>query len=199
MKYDGLIVGLGNPGPGYLRTRHNFGFMLVDHFLEQWKVLPGASSTFLKTRSRAELWEVEADYGARIWLVAKPQTFMNLSGQAVQAISHKYGLSADQILVVHDELDLPLGTARFKFSGGLAGHKGLKSIAACLGTQDFARLRLGIDRPLDSGSVSDYVLRGFLPEEYSRVRHVLQTATSAVFDFCTHGLDVATARLHTQV
>ena len=198
MKYDGLIVGLGNPGPQYLRTRHNFGFMLADCLLAHWSKLSGVTCVQLKTLFQTDLWSVSTDYGAQNWLLAKPQTFMNLSGHSVRSISSRHGLSTPQILIMHDELDLPLGTVRFKFSGGLAGHNGLKSIAGCLGTRDFARLRLGIGRPLSPESVTDYVLRGFFPEEQSRVRDILQVATSAVLDFCSNGLDAAMERLHAQ-
>lgn len=198
MKYDALIVGLGNPGTKYTRTRHNFGFMLVDSLLARWGGLSAMSCTMLKARIDAELWDIVEDHGARRWLVAKPQTFMNLSGQAVGELCRKNGIGADKVLVLHDELDLPLGTTRFKFSGGLAGHNGLKSVAAHLGTRDFARLRLGIGRPLDSTQVVDYVLRGFLPDEWDRVRVALTGSTEAVLDFCRLGLAAATERLHSQ-
>jgi PTH1 family peptidyl-tRNA hydrolase len=198
MKYDALIVGLGNPGAKYARTRHNFGFMLVDSLLAHWGGQSNTSCAMAKAKIAAELWDIAEDHGARRWLVVKPQTFMNLSGQAVGELCRKNGIGADRVLVLHDELDLPLGTARFKFSGGLAGHNGLKSIAAHLGTRDFSRLRLGIGRPLDSTQVVDYVLRGFLPDEWDRVRAVVDGATEAVLDFCSLGLAAATERLHSR-
>lgn len=199
MKYDGLIVGLGNPGVQYSRTRHNFGFMLVDALLARWASLPGVGCIPGRARSDAETWDISADYESRRWLVAKPQTFMNLSGQAVSALCRKSGLSAGQVLVVHDELDLPLGTVRFKFSGGLAGHNGLKSVAAHLGTRDFSRLRLGIGRPAEHGPVADFVLRSFLPDERELVRNALTLATTAVLDYCESGLPLAMERLHSRL
>jgi PTH1 family peptidyl-tRNA hydrolase len=198
MSYDGLIVGLGNPGVKYARTRHNFGFMLADRLLEHWRLQPGTSCVARAARLNAEVFEVSEDYGARRWLVAKPMTFMNLSGQVVGELSRKNGISAEQILVAHDELDLPIGTVRLKFSGGLAGHNGLKSVAAHLGTKDFARIRLGIARPEDGESVSDYVLRSFPPAEWELVAEALDTALEAVLQYCSQGLAAATNRLHTR-
>lgn len=198
MSYDGLIVGLGNPGVKYARTRHNFGFMLADRLLELWGRQPGTSCVARGARLNAEVFEVTEDYGARRWLVAKPMTFMNLSGQVVGELSRKNGIPAEQILVAHDELDLPVGTVRLKFSGGLAGHNGLKSVAAHLGTRDFARIRLGIGRPEDGESVSDYVLRSFAPAEWELVAGSLDIALEAVLQYCSQGLTVATNRLHTR-
>lgn len=198
MSYDGLIVGLGNPGVKYARTRHNFGFMLADHLLEFWGRQPGASCAARSARLNAEVFEVIEDYGARRWLVAKPMTFMNLSGQVVGELSRKNGVAAEKILVAHDELDLSLGTVRLKFSGGLAGHNGLKSVAAHLGTRDFARIRLGIGRPENLEPVSDYVLRSFLPAEWELVAGALDVALEAVLQYCSQGLTAATNRLHTR-
>ena len=196
MTYDGLIVGLGNPGPKYARTRHNFGFLLADRLVAHWAGQPGASCENRGVRAKAELWDVSEDYGARRWMVVKPQTFMNLSGQSVGELCRKHGVDPGRVLVIHDELDLPLGTVRLKFSGGLAGHNGLKSVAAHLGTRDFARLRLGIGRPDGPESMADYVLRPFLPAEWEQVGTVLDTALEAVLRYCHEGLDVAMARLH---
>lgn len=196
MTYDGLIVGLGNPGPKYARTRHNFGFLLADRLVAHWASEPGASCEARGVRSKAEVWDVSENYGARRWLVVKPQTFMNLSGQSVGELCRKNGVTPERVLVLHDELDLPLGTARFKFSGGLAGHNGLKSVAAHLGTRDFARLRLGIGRPEGPEAMADYVLKGFLPAEWEPVGQVLEAAVTAVLQYCREGLDAATARLH---
>jgi PTH1 family peptidyl-tRNA hydrolase len=198
MTYDGLIVGLGNPGTKYARTRHNFGFMLADRLVAHWAGQPGSSCEVRNARLNAELWEASEDYGARRWIVVKPQTFMNLSGQVVGELSRKHGIAADRILILHDELDLPLGTARLKFSGGLAGHNGLKSVAAHLGTRDFARLRMGIGRPEGSEAMAEYVLRSFLPAEWDLVGQTLDAALDAVLLYCREGLTVATARLHTR-
>jgi PTH1 family peptidyl-tRNA hydrolase len=196
MTYDGLIVGLGNPGPRYARTRHNFGFLLVDRLVSRWASEPGASCQGRGVRAKAELWEVSEEYGARRWLLIKPQTFMNLSGQSVGEVCRKNGIAPERVLVIHDELDLPLGTVRFKFSGGLAGHNGLKSVAAHLGTRDFARLRMGIGRPDGPEAMADYVLRTFHPDELDLVGDALEIGADAVMHFCREGLDAATNRLH---
>lgn len=198
MSYEGLIVGLGNPGVKYARTRHNFGFMLADRLLDHWSRQPGATCASRSARLNAEVFDVGEDYGARRWIVAKPLTFMNLSGQVVGELGRKNGIPPERILVAHDELDLPLGTVRLKFSGGLAGHNGLKSVAAHLGTRDFARIRLGIGRPEGAEPVSDYVLRSFAPAEWELVAQSLDIALDAVLHYCAHGLTAATNRLHTR-
>lgn len=110
MSYDGLIVGLGNPGAKYARTRHNFGFMLADRLVAHWSGQPGATCASRNARLNAESWDVSEEYGARRWLVVKPLTFMNLSGQVVGEVCRKNGIAPDRVLVVHDELDLSLGT-----------------------------------------------------------------------------------------
>ena len=196
MSYDGLIVGLGNPGAKYARTRHNFGVMLADRLVAHWSGQPGTSCASRSARGNAESWDVSEDYGARRWLVLKPLTFMNLSGQVVGEACRKIGITPDRVLVIHDELDLPLGTLRFKFSGGLAGHNGLKSVAAHLGTRDFARLRLGIGRSESGEAMAEYVLRSFLPAEWDQVGQVLDLGLEAVLHSCREGLAAATARLH---
>ena len=198
MTYNGLIVGLGNPGPKYARTRHNFGFLLVDRLVSFWASEPGATCQSRGVRAKAELWDVSEEYGSRRWLLIKPQTFMNLSGQSVGEVCRKNGIAPERVLVVHDELDLPLGTVRFKFSGGLAGHNGLKSVAAHLGTRDFARLRMGIGRPDGPEAMADYVLRSFSPAEWEQVGGALDAAMDAVMHYCREGIDAATNRLHTR-
>lgn len=196
MKYDGLLVGLGNPGTKYARTRHSFGFMVMDRALEYWSKASGCSCDERPGRSQAQVWDVVEDNGARRWLVAKPLTFMNLSGQVVGGLSRKHGISAERILVAHDELDLVLGTVRLKFGGGLAGHNGLKSVAALLGTRDFARMRLGIGRPDDGLPVAEYVLRPFFPDQRELVDQTLAAAVEGLLDYCRGGLTVAMNRLN---
>lgn len=198
MSYDGLIVGLGNPGAKYARTRHNYGFMLVDLLVEFWSRGPGATCESRPGKVKADVWDVRENFGARQWLVVKPQTFMNLSGEAVSPLLRKTGITPDRVLVLHDELDLPLGSVRFKFGGGLAGHNGLKSIAAHLGSRDFARMRLGIGRPIAAEDMASYVLRSFPPDEQPVLDRTLVQARDAVLDYCCSGLTEATSRLHTR-
>jgi PTH1 family peptidyl-tRNA hydrolase len=147
-----LIVGLGNPGLQYENTRHNVGAVFVSKLAVQYD-----ATWHLEAKFKAEV--TSFSYGTdKIWLLL-PTTYMNLSGEAVQAFATFYRIPSHEILVVHDELDLLPGIVRFKFGGGSAGHNGLKSIVQHLGTQDFYRLRLGIGHPGDRDQVADYVLQ----------------------------------------
>jgi PTH1 family peptidyl-tRNA hydrolase len=144
------VVGLGNPGPRYADTRHNAGFWLVD------RLAAGRGSGFRRaSRFHGEIAEVDLD--GRIW-VLKPDTFMNRSGQAVVALTSFYRLPAEQVLIVHDDLDLPPGTVRLKRGGGHGGHNGLRDIVGQAGTPDFLRLRLGVGHPGPGADVVGYVL-----------------------------------------
>jgi len=153
-----LIVGLGNPGSKYQRTRHNAGFLFLDYLHD----VLGASQWQRHRQFHAEFAECYVA-GKKIMLI-KPQTFMNLSGDAVQAFMHFHKLSAEQLLVVHDEIDLPFGAVKFKKGGGHAGHNGLRDIIAKCGDSAFYRLRLGIGRPIN-GSVADFVLSAYSSDE----------------------------------
>ncbi|MDY0276195.1 MAG: aminoacyl-tRNA hydrolase [Desulfomicrobium sp.] len=198
MGVGGLIVGLGNPGIRYARTRHNFGFLLVDLFIHYAQNQPDWSCSSRNFKGNAELWEVQDPCNKHSWLVTKPLTFMNLSGQVVGELCRKNALGPEQVIILHDELDLSLGTIRFKFSGGLAGHNGLKSVAAHLGTRDFVRLRLGIGRPVAGFDMSGYVLQSFHPEERDKVHLALAAALEALLDYCCLGLESAMAKAHTK-
>jgi PTH1 family peptidyl-tRNA hydrolase len=154
-----LIVGLGNPGPEYCFTRHNFGFMLLDRLVAK----AGESDFRYHSGVRAEIAEIGLD-GKRILLV-KPQTFMNCSGESLAAVFPDTGIAVKNLLVVHDDLDLALGRIKLKIGGGSGGHRGVESIAAGLGIHDFPRLRLGIGRPPSRGDTVAYVLSSFTPEE----------------------------------
>lgn len=145
-----LIVGLGNPGRQYEKTRHNAGFLFVDHLADVNRVKWSMNSQF-----QAEVATLPL-YGDRL-LLLKPMTFMNRSGSAVGSVLRYYKLEPEQMLVVHDELDLAEGTVKMKRDGGHAGHNGLRDIISQIGTKDFYRLRIGIGRPLN-GAVADYVL-----------------------------------------
>ena len=153
---DWLVAGLGNPGPRYRATRHNAGFMVVDRLAER---LGGS----WRDRFNGRLCEAR-DGDARVALLA-PQTMMNDSGRSVAAAARFYKLAPERLLVVHDEIDIPLGEVRAKLGGGLAGHNGLRSLAQHLGTQEFARVRLGVGRPErgDPRPVVDWVLTPFEP------------------------------------
>ncbi|MDO5073046.1 MAG: aminoacyl-tRNA hydrolase [Neisseria animaloris] len=146
-----LIAGLGNPGNEYVHTRHNAGFWFLDELAWEWKAHFKEEKKFYGEVARVARPEGE------VWLL-KPNTFMNRSGQAVAALVQFYKIKPEEILVVHDELDIPCGRIRFKLGGGNGGHNGLKDIQARLGTPNFYRLRLGIDHPGDRNLVVSYVL-----------------------------------------
>jgi PTH1 family peptidyl-tRNA hydrolase len=155
-----LVVGLGNPGREYRETRHNVGFMLLDRLAVELK------TRFTRLQSRAlvaSCIHTPKNAGASEYkiILAKPQTFMNLSGQSVMGLIHFYKLPLSNLLVAHDDLDLPTGTIRIRPDGGSAGQKGMISILERLGTDDFARLRLGIGRPPGQMQAPDYVLQEF--------------------------------------
>lgn len=165
-----LVVGLGNPGPEYIGTRHNVGFEVLDRLASLYGV------AFKKTRHRALAAVIRVD-GLTVTL-AKPQTFMNLSGWAVQSLLQAHCLSPDAMLLVYDDIDLPLGQLRLLPRGSSGGHKGVESVIAALGTTEFPRLRVGIGRP--DGEVADYVLSRFLPAEAKTISAVMDSAVAAL-------------------
>jgi PTH1 family peptidyl-tRNA hydrolase len=178
-----LVVGLGNPGREYRDTRHNIGFMLIDQLCKALGVSMG------RVQSKA-LVAVGMLEGRKI-IMAKPQTYMNLSGQSVGGLVRFYKTPHEQIIVAHDDLDLPLGTIRLRPGGGSAGQKGMQSIIQQLGTQNFARLRLGIGRPPGQMDPAAYVLQPFSRAEQELLDMVLPRAVSAVRTFVCEGLDAA--------
>jgi PTH1 family peptidyl-tRNA hydrolase len=161
-----LIVGLGNPGAEHEDTRHNAGFWLCERLAARHGVDLRRESRFhgITGRTREQVW------------LLLPQTFMNRSGQAVAALARFYRILPAEMLVLHDELDLPPGALRLKFGGGLGGHNGLKDIAAHLGTQDFWRLRIGVGHPGDRNQVVDYVLKKPRSEERALIDAALERA-----------------------
>jgi PTH1 family peptidyl-tRNA hydrolase len=162
-----VIAGLGNPGPKYQWTRHNAGFLFLDRIAQ----LEGLSINRKQFGGLTAEWERK---GKRLILL-KPQTFMNLSGRSIMPALQFYKLKPEQLIVVHDEIDLPLGAARLKQGGGHGGQNGLRSIMEQLGRGDFLRLRLGIGRPVH-GEVTDYVLGNFSPHDMEIVARVLDGA-----------------------
>jgi PTH1 family peptidyl-tRNA hydrolase len=165
-----LVVGLGNPGAEYAETRHNAGFWFCERLAGELGVTLTKESRFhgLAANVRAE----------SLWLLS-PQTFMNRSGESVGALARFYRIEPAEMLIVHDELDLPPGQLRLKFGGGLGGHNGLKDITAHLGTQDYWRLRIGIGHPGDRNEVVDYVLKRPRKEESQEIDGALDRALLA--------------------
>ena len=178
-----LIVGLGNPDREFHGNRHNIGFMVLDSLAARLE------TSFSRLKMSALMTAVRYK-GERLILI-KPQTFMNLSGQAVSSFLRFYKLPPENLLVVYDDVDLPFETLRLKPNGGDAGQKGVRSIIQQLGTQDFPRLRVGIGRPPGRMSVSSYVLQDFSGSEKELLPLVLDQATSAVLHFIENGLESA--------
>ena len=189
-----LIIGLGNPGPEYEQTRHNAGFWLVDNLVNS---LPRCA---LVRESRfTALAAKTAISGREVWLL-EPQTFMNRSGQSVGALARFYKINADEILVVHDELDLAPGIARLKKGGSSGGHNGLKDITSAMGTQDYLRLRIGIGHPRTHAShqaVADYVLHRPRKEEQALIDEAIADALGVIALLCDGKVDAAMMQLHT--
>ena len=184
-----LIIGLGNPGDEYAGHRHNIGFRVVNELAKAH----GLSFRRVKwARARAAKGQI----GGRKVVLAKPQTFMNLSGRAAGRLSRYFEISPACILVVYDELDLPFGRLRLRPLGGAGGHKGMRSIIETLGTQEFPRLRVGIDRPPGSLDPADYVLRPFSEEQASQVVQVVGRAVAAIECWLEQGIEVAMDRFN---
>jgi len=173
-----LIIGLGNPGRKYANTRHNAGFMILDQLVQN---LGGAFSD--EPKFKGQLAELRQAQAGRIFFL-KPQTFMNVSGESVVAVSQFYKIDPVDFLVVYDDLDLPLGRMRLAAKGSAGGHNGIKSLIENLGTQDFPRLKLGIGRPkISQQPVVDYVLQDFSKEEMPLVTDVAERAVMAIKAF----------------
>ncbi|MHB1126029.1 MAG: aminoacyl-tRNA hydrolase [Bacillota bacterium] len=181
-----LIVGLGNPGAQYETSRHNVGFMVLDLLADELGI------KINRHRNGAFVGEGLAD-GQRVLLV-KPQSYMNLSGQAVAALARWYRLQVEDIIVVHDDLDLDLGRLRLRGRGGAGGHRGIGSLMESLGSDNFSRVKVGIGRPPEGWDVAGYVLGAFPDAEWEIIRLLLPRAAQAARALCTIDLDVAMSR-----
>ena len=178
-----LVIGLGNPGREYKNTRHNIGFLLMDLLAEHLGV------SFTRTQFKSLVTNGWLDNKKII--LAKPQTFMNRSGQAVRSLMKFYKIESHQLLVAYDDVDLPFDTIRMKPSGGSGGHKGMQSIIEQLGTQDYPRLRLGVGRPPGYKQAADYVLKPFSKDEADFLQNFIERAADAVKAFVVDGIDPA--------
>lgn len=186
-----LIIGLGNPGREYKDNRHNIGFMLIDRLAVR------IDARGIKLQSKAIV--TSGFYEERKLILAKPQTYMNLSGQSVQGLLHFYKIPSENLMVAHDDLDLPLGTIRIRPGGGAGGQRGMASTIERLGTKDFPRLRIGIGRPPGRMAPADYVLQNFSRAEMLIVSETLDRAANAVLTFMTEGLNAAMNRFNGSV
>jgi PTH1 family peptidyl-tRNA hydrolase len=183
-----LIAGLGNPGRKHERDRHNAGFRFAERLAARER-----ASFRAEPRYHAHTARLPGD----IWLVM-PQTYMNLSGKAVGALARFYKIQPEEVLVAHDELDFPPGTVKLKLGGGVAGHNGLKDIAAQLGTQGFWRLRIGIGHPGDKDLVADYVLNSPSPDERTLIDDSIERSLEVAPLILAGDLQAATMKLHTK-
>jgi peptidyl-tRNA hydrolase, PTH1 family len=186
-----LIVGLGNPGKEYTSSRHNVGFMAANYFAKQHKIPIESKKAHARTG--------EGEVGGEKVIIAKPFTFMNKSGNSVKELMRKYDLKPEDLIVVHDDMDLPLGKIRIRVGGSSAGHKGINSIIADIGTPEFTRIRVGIGHPevpqeeRGSGApkVIDYVLNGFSGEEKQLMNRVIDRVNEALDYIIKHGVQDA--------
>lgn len=189
-----LFVGLGNPGAEYEATRHNAGFWWIDALARRWDARLLADGSYKGLLARVN---GRAADGSPVWLL-QPMTFMNRSGVSVAALARFYKIAPQQILVVHDELDLLPGQARLKFGGSAAGHNGLKDIHGMLGSADFWRLRLGIGHPGVKAEVVNYVLKKPAPDQRDAIERSMDKSLDAVDLMLAGAMDKALAAIHAQ-
>ena len=186
-----LIVGLGNPGRGHANNRHNVGFVCLNHFARTQSI------RFEKKRCKARIGMGKAA-GSEV-VIAKPQTYMNRSGQSVSLLVENLDISLDDLIVIHDDLDLPLGKIRIRRGSSAGGHKGAGSIIAELGSQDFIRIRVGIGRPTENENTTEssedeiisYVLSDFTPDEKQTISQSVPRVSEAILCLLTEGLAAA--------
>jgi PTH1 family peptidyl-tRNA hydrolase len=178
-----LLIGLGNPGREYRDNRHNFGFMVIDRLIVR------LNARGMKVQSKAIV--TSALYEEHKLILAKPQTYMNLSGQSAQGLLNFYKIPMENMLIAHDDLDIPFGTIRIRPGGGPGGQRGMASTIEQLGTKDFPRLRLGIGRPPGRMDPADYVLQNFSREEMKYLSEIVDRAADAALTFVVDGLNRA--------
>ena len=189
-----VVVGLGNPGPEYAQTRHNIGQMVIDELARRYS---GSLSRNKKTNAAEASIRIggAAPAGVAVAL-AKPLSYMNLSGGPVSSLVKYYSVAPTAIVVIHDELDVPFGAIRLKNGGGSAGHNGLKDISKAIATPDYVRVRVGVGRPPGRQEAADYVLKPFSATERKELDLVIALAADAVEDLLTKGLADAQQRFH---
>lgn len=185
-----LVVGLGNPGPDYSRNRHNVGQMVLDVLGDR------IGGKFKSHKAHAAVLEGRLRVGAPKLILAKPLTYMNLSGGPVGALCRFYDIPAERVIAVHDEIDIDFNTVRLKAGGGEGGHNGLRDISKVLGTKDYLRVRVGVGRPPGRQDAADHVLRDFGTVEKKELSFLLEDAADAVESLVTEGLVSAQQKYH---
>ena len=198
MEAPWLVVGLGNPGPRYAGNRHNVGAMVVAELARQ-------SSATLRAHKKAQAWAAEVRLGAGPGgvpgpraVIAQPSTYMNVSGGPVAGLAGFYKVPLEQVVVVHDELDIDFGAVRLKRGGGEGGHNGLRSISQSLGSKDYLRVRLGVGRPPGRQDPADFVLSDFPARDRVEVELLVGDGADAVLDLVHSGLEAAQQRFHSR-
>lgn len=186
-----LVVGLGNPGPGYSRNRHNIGQMVLDELASR---IGGKFKTH--KGSHAQILEGRISIGGPRVVLAKPMTYMNLSGGPVSSLAKFFDVSPGQVVAVHDEIDIPFGTVKLKLGGGEGGHNGLRDISKALGSKDYLRVRIGVGRPPGRMDTADYVLKDFPSTEAKELPFLIGDGADAVELLLGEGLTAAQQKFH---
>lgn len=186
-----LVVGLGNPGPGYAATRHNVGQMVVDELASRGRL------SFKTHKTNSTVAEGRIAPGGPRFVLAKPNTYMNLSGGPVAQLLRFYSLDPSRLIVVQDELDIPFDTIKLKYGGGHGGHNGVRDIIAAAGTGEFTRVRVGVGRPPGAQAAADHVLKVFGATERKNLPILVADAADAVEQIAAEGLTAAQNRFHT--
>jgi PTH1 family peptidyl-tRNA hydrolase len=187
-----LVVGLGNPGPAYAKTRHNIGFVVAD-------LLAGRLGSGFKLHKKSGADVATGRLAGRAVVLAKPRTYMNESGRHVGPLANFYSVAPADVIVLHDELDIDFGRIRLKSGGGVAGHNGLRSVAAALGTKDFQRVRIGVGRPPGRKDAATFVLEPFSSRERTEVPTICEQAADATELLIGQGLEPAQNTVHAWV
>ncbi len=186
-----VLVGLGNPGPKYLFTRHNFGFMAIDFIVQHIR----GKKDFLYDRSVEGEW-TRISLNNKEFFVLKPHTYMNLSGISTKAFSEKFNIPPSEFLIIYDDIDLPLGKVRLRRKGSGGGHKGMGSVITYFGTEEVPRLRLGIGPKPNDINMVDFVLGEFQDDELKVVKEVLYKAKDIISSILTYGIDLTMSKFN---
>lgn len=185
-----LVAGLGNPGPGYTHNRHNVGQMVVDELATR------IGGKFKTHSSRAQILEGRLGIGGPKLILAKPMTFMNLSGGPVGNLAKFFGIDPKHVIAIHDEIDIPFDTVKLKLGGGEGGHNGLRDISKALGTKDYLRVRVGVGRPPGRMETADFVLKDFSKDEKKSLPFLLDSSADAVEEIVRSGWDSALKKVN---
>ncbi len=186
-----LVAGLGNPGPGYAGNRHNIGQMVLDELAKR------VGSKFKTHPSRAQIIQGRISVGGPRVVLAKPMTYMNLSGGPVANLAKFFGIGVEDLIVVHDEIDIPFDTVKLKRGGGEGGHNGLRDISKAMGSKDYLRVRAGVGRPAGRMDTADWVLQDFSKSEKQNLPFLIDNSADAVELLMSSGLEAAQGKFHT--